>query len=272
MRTIWFHSAGKLLSACLLALSMITTAQATAFSIDNTDLWLTRNEDGWGMQLIHRADVMFATIYVYDEHSLPIYYTVTLTFSGTAVNGDAVWAGDLYYTRGPWFGLPDFDRNLVTYRKVGQLTFASQGVGSASLSYSVDGLIVDKAIYRYPMRNDDYTGSYIGAYEVTTSRCFDPADNGTAVRLGTLNVLSQSSNSLSLVTNAYDGVTCDYPGDYQQFGQFGQSAGSFSCTNGQSGSYTLQEMNVTRIGIQGRISGSNNLGCTLSGTFSALRQ
>jgi hypothetical protein len=102
--------------------------------------------------------------------------------------------------------------------------------------------------------------------------CSYPANEGIQTLLGTFNVLSQSSSSLTLVVNAYQGLTCNYPGDFQQFGQFGQSRGSFTCTDGQSGSYTLYEMNVTQTDIRGRITGTNNLGCTISGNFTALRQ
>jgi hypothetical protein len=272
MRSISLNSMLRLVVICFSALVLASPARSTSYSTDNSDVWAAHGEDGWGLQLVQRANVMFATMYVYDINDLPTFFTATLYDSGTNATGADVWIGDLYVTRGPFYGLSYFDPSQVSYRKVGQMTYATQDIDSASLSYTVDGATVNKAIYRFTLRNDDYTGSYIGAYKLTTSRCFNPADNGISVLLGTFSVTSQSSNALTMVTNAYEGLTCNYPGDYQQFGQFGQSRGSFTCTNGESGSYTLSEMNVTHTDMRGRIDGSDNRGCVLSGSFSALRQ
>lgn len=66
-------------------------------------------------------------------------------------------------TNGPWFGAPFFDPQLVEYRKVGQLTYSSHTVDSATISYTVDGVAVSKLIYRYTLRYDNFAGSYVGA-------------------------------------------------------------------------------------------------------------
>ena len=272
MRSTAIRALCKLVTACSLLLLQISSAQGTAVSTDNSDIWTTHNEEAWGMQLVQRADVMFATLYVYDDQNQPIFYTATLELNGVNASGDNLWTGDLYLTSGPWFGASFFDPQLVKYRKVGQLTYSSQAIDSGTISYTVDGVAVNKLIYRYTLRYDNYAGSYVGAYKLTQFQCFNSADNGVETLLGTFNVLSQSSSSLTLVVNAYQGLTCNYPGDFQQFGQFAQSRGAFTCTDGRSGSYTFFEMNVTPYDIRGRVTGANNLGCTITGNFTALRQ
>lgn len=259
-------------AALLLSLLLTSSAFGTAYSTDNSDLWYAHNEEAWGMQLVQRADVMFATLYVYDNQSEPIFYTATLVDNATNAQGDTVWVGDLYQTNGPWFGDAVFNPQLIRYRKVGTLTFVSHFLDSAALSYSVDGVNINKQIYRYTLRYDNYAGSYVGAYKLTFSQCFNSADNGIQTLLGTFSVLAQSSSALTLVVNAYQGLTCNYPGDFQQFGQFGQSRGAFTCTDGTSGSYTFYEMNVTHTDIRGLVTGSNSRGCALTGNFTALRQ
>ena len=271
MRFAWSCAMGRLVGSCLLTLLLISPARGTAFSTDNSDLWYAQNEDGWGMETTQRADVMFATLYVYDSQNQPTFFTATLSYSGNNAQGEAVWAGDLYVTHGPWFGA-FFNPQQVSYRIVGQLTYATKIIDSASLSYTVDGVTVSKLIRRFTLRYDNYAGSYVGAFKLTQSQCFNSGDDGIQTLLGTFSVLSQSSSALTLVANAYQGLTCTYPGDYQQFGQFGQSRGAFSCSDGQSGSYTFYEMNVTQTDIRGRITGTNNLGCSISGNFTALRQ
>lgn len=267
----WFSDMRNLIASCLVALAAIAPAGATSFSTDNSDLWLTRNEDGWGVQIVHRADVMFATIYVYDADHFPIYYTATLIYTGTNASGNAVWVGDLYLTNGPWFGAPAFSTSQVTYRKVGQAAFVPQLVETASLAYSVDSVTVNKQIYRYPMRNDDYGGTFVGAFKVTASGCSNSANNGSQLIRSTFSV-TQTTNSLRIDSVSDQGVSCNYPGDYQQFGQFGQTRGAYLCSTGENGAYTLFEMNVGFNDMRGRMLGTNNLGCSLSGNFSAIRQ
>jgi len=272
MRSTGIRALCKLVAACSLTLLQISSVQGTAYSTDNSDIWTAHNEEAWGMQLVQRANVMFATLYVYDTQNAPTFYTATLDPNGVNSSGDTLWTGDLYLTNGPWFGAPFFDPQLVKCRKVGQLAFSSHFIDSGTIDYTVDGVAVSKLIYRYTLRYDNYAGSYVGAYKLTQSQCFNPADDGIETLLGTFSVLAQSSSSLTLVVNAYQGLTCNYPGDFQQFGQFGQSRGAFTCTDGRSGSYTLFEMNVTSTDIRGRVTGMNNRGCTLSGNFTALRQ
>jgi len=262
----------KRVMALCLALLLSSPAFGTAYSADASDIWAAHGEEGWGMQLVQRADVMFATLYVYDNQSNPTFYTATLVANGTNAQGDVVWVGDLYQTNGPWFGDAVFNPQFVRYRKVGSLTFVSHFLDTAMLSYSVDGVNIDKQIYRYTLRYDNYSGSYVGAYKLTFSQCFSSADNGIQTFLGTFSVLAQSSSALTLVMNAYQGLTCNYPGDFQQFGQFGQSRGAFTCTDNTSGSYTFYEMNVTHTDIRGLVTGSNSRGCMINGSFTALRQ
>jgi hypothetical protein len=271
MQSKWITALKKLILACLLALAPIAPVGSTSFSTDNSDLWLTRNEDGWGVQMVHRADVMFATIYVYGEDRFPIYYTATLFYTGTNSSGDAVWVGDLYLTNGPWFAAPVFNSSEVTYRKVGQIAYVPQLIESGLLAYSVDGRTISKQIYRYTLRNDDYNGTFVGAFKVTATGCSIPADNGSRLIRTTFTV-TQTASSLRIVSLSDQGVSCNYPGDYQQFGQFGQTRGAFLCSTGENGGYTLFEMNVGYDDIRGRMFGTNNLGCTLSGNFSAIRQ
>ena len=272
MRSIWTFKMTRLVMLCFLTLLMVSPARGSAFSTDNSDLWLAQSEDGWGMQLVQRADIMFATIYVYDAAMAPIYYTVTLTPMGTTAEGEAIWVGDLYLTHGPWFGSPAFNSSQVSYRKVGQLTYAVKDLHASTLSYSVDGVAVSKEIYRYTLRNDDYSGSYVGAFRVVATQCFNPANNAAQVSLGTFNVISQSSSTLRIVANSNQGFACTYDGDYQQFGQFGKSQGAFSCTDGRAGDFTFYEMLVTKTDFRGLMVGGNTAGCSLSGNFTGLRQ
>ena len=71
------------LTVCLLT---PTTARA-ASGADVSDLWWNPSESGWGMQLVQQATTVFATIFVYDTHGIPIWYTATLNFLGVDPSG-----------------------------------------------------------------------------------------------------------------------------------------------------------------------------------------
>ena len=249
------------------AFAISTTGGATSFGTDKSDLWWNPNESGWGLQLVQQADIIFATMFVYDSAGNPIWYTATLT---TAGNGQ--YSGALMLTRGPWLGTSNFNPGLVSYRTVGQLSFTLDFVEQGRVSYSVDGVSVSKVVYRQTLKSDDYAGSYLGAYKVTAAGCFNPANNGSQIIPVTINI-TQGPSNLRLAASA-EGFACVYVGDYRQAGQFGSTRGTYSCTDGDSGSYTLFEMNVNYSDMRGRLSAKSNFdqGCSLSGTFAALRQ
>jgi hypothetical protein len=270
MRTIRYDRTSWFAVLCLAALLVISPARATSFSTDNSDIWSTVGEDGWGLQMVQRADVIFVTMYVYDGQTDPIWYTATLTNVGADPDGLPIWSGDLYMTNGPWFGLGAFRPSEVVYQKVGQFAYVAQSLVSGSLTYSVSGGLVTKQIRRFTLKNEDYSGTYVGTYKLAATNCIDPTNNGSQLLSVTLNV-TQSANSLKLRAMSAQGFACSYSGDFQQFGQFGQSRGTFSCINTQTGVHTIFAMTVTPDDIRGRIAGSDSLGCSLSGNFTALR-
>lgn len=264
------YRTGRLVAFWLAVLALASPAFGTAFSTDNSDLYIATNEDGWGVELVQRADVIFATVYTYDAQHLPIFYTATLFFAGTNASGNAIWTGDTYVTQGSWFGAP-FDHSQLVYRKVGTMTYITQFIESGALTFTVDGVTVSKQINRLTFRLDNYAGTYLGVYRLVASGCADPSNNGTFYFPSAFTV-TQAANALSIVANDSQGGTCTFSGDYTQSGQFGQTRGSFTCASGINGGHLIFEMNVTPGDFRGRILGSDNLGCTLNGNLSGIRQ
>jgi hypothetical protein len=221
---------------------------ATTFSTDHSSLWWNPSESGWGMQLVQQADAMFATMFVYDAKNDPIWYTATLSPGGTNANGEHEFAGDLYLTRGPWFGQTPFEPAAVTYRKVGQLKFGSKTVEQASLSYVIDGTVVVKTIYRQTLRNEDFSGSHMGV--VTRTDCNSPTCSASSMVMFSI---TQQPNQLVVEMPIHSQLgggltTCTFVGDYAQIGNFARSQGAFACTDGSNGMHTFEEMTVQKIG------------------------
>ena len=99
--------------------------------------------------------------------------TGQLTRTGAA---QITFAGPLYVTTGPYFGGP-FNPGAVGARQVGTMTFVLTTVTSGQLRYSVDGVVVTKAVQRQPLTLDNYSGNYTATVTATTSGCINPADN-----------------------------------------------------------------------------------------------
>jgi lysyl endopeptidase len=110
-----------------------------------TALWWNSNESGWGINLNHQGNTVFATLFTYDTNGTPMWLVSTMTSQGQSAGSD-VFAGDLLRTTGPALNANPFtpiDGSNVT--TVGAIAVALQG-DSGGLSYTVNGTQVTKSI------------------------------------------------------------------------------------------------------------------------------
>jgi hypothetical protein len=128
----------------------VSVTGATSGSGTNyTALWWNapaHSEPGWGMNFVQQGDVAFATLFTYDASGAPMW----IFMSGGARQGTAdTFSGPLYRATGPAFFTSPFPSigpgNLT---QVGTMTVAFSGANSGTLTYSVDGLNVNKSITR----------------------------------------------------------------------------------------------------------------------------
>jgi hypothetical protein len=263
MRTIRCLYAATLLAA----LTFLTPVGATSFTTDQSDLWWNTAESGWGMQLVQRGSVIFATLFVYDQINIPIWYTATLNYSGSGF----VWTGDLYLTNGPWLGTVPFNPNAVTFRKVGTMTWNGQFVESGIVNYSVDGVFVTKNVVRQLLVYDDYNGLYFGAVHQANTGCFTPSSNGTGEFFAGLTVVQNGTN-ISLASDDQQGGICTFAGTLSQGGQFGAVVGNYSCSGGEVGTFNMFEIAVGFNALTARYTlNSTNTGCQSTGYLGGIR-
>src|SRR5271163_405622 len=110
MNTLRYAACVMLAAASIFA----SPGYATSFSTDQSDLWYIPAESGWGMQLVQRGSVIFATLFVYGPSGAPTWYTATMDFTS-----NLTWTGTLYATTGPYFATVPFDPALVELTPVG---------------------------------------------------------------------------------------------------------------------------------------------------------
>src|SRR5437868_6059658 len=149
-------------------------ARATPHFHDGNDLWVVPGEAGWGLNLFHQGDTLFASLFVYGPDGKARWYT------GSSLVGDdggplhdrpAVYSGALYESTGPSFA-GAFDPARVTRRQVGTMSIelgrekfaATMPIRNyAYVSYTVDGVSVTmKKLYPFSFVALGLTGTYTG--------------------------------------------------------------------------------------------------------------
>jgi len=126
------------------------TQMNLALATNYTDLWWATpagSEAGWGINLTHQGDSIFATWFTYDHDHTPMWLVVTAPKTQTGT-----YAGTLLRTRGPPFNAVPFPPvgapGGVTGSNVGTATFTFTDGNNASFAYTVNGVSQTKAITR----------------------------------------------------------------------------------------------------------------------------
>jgi hypothetical protein len=101
------------------------------------DLWWAAPagaESGWGVNLTHQGDVIFATWFTYDLDQTPLWLLVT-----ALKTAPGVYSGTLYRTTGPPFNSVPFDPTKVSGTAVGTATFTFTDGNTGTFNYTVNG-------------------------------------------------------------------------------------------------------------------------------------
>ena len=236
---------------------------AQAKETDESDLRWNPNESGWGMQVLQTGSTIFVDVRLRPEQH-PNWYTAT----GTS-QGNFVWTGDLYQTSGPWFGMAPFNPGVVALTKVGTLTFATTTVIQRTVTYSVNGVVVTKAIQRQTLTYDNFGGTYQGMFKQVLT-CADATNNGTFDVPAVLNIAHNGGNAFTLMATMQSG-TCT--GSYVQYGRMGQvlTGTTYSSTDGTAGTFQLFEMYVNITGFSSRGTFQNQ-GCSATVYLGGVRE
>jgi predicted dienelactone hydrolase len=117
-----------------------------ALATNYQDLWWNAppgSESGWGINLAHEGDTIFATWFTYDHDRTPLWLvaTATRTMPGT-------YGGTFYRTTGPPFNAVPFNPAAVVRTAAGNVTLTFTNGNSATFAYAIDGVSQMKTITR----------------------------------------------------------------------------------------------------------------------------
>jgi hypothetical protein len=218
-----------------------------------TDLWWAPGESGWGLNVIEQGDVLFATLFVYDANGVPRWYSASsLAWEGPLPGSDSSgrYSGALHESTGPFLGAA-FHPGAVQRRQVGTMEFEAFGNRSARLRYVVDGMAVSKDLEKFAFRRNDAAGEYSGRQVE-----FEMVGATVHSRSTPLSItISESGGSFRMTTQPSSGP-CNYEGargDASQYGQLFMIVGTFACADGRSGSFLLENMDVSASGFTARL-------------------
>jgi hypothetical protein len=110
------------------------------------DLWWAApagSEMGWGVNLTHQGNTIFATWFTYDLDGTPLWLFVT-----ALKTAQGVYSGTLYRTTGPPFNAVPFDPTKVAATAVGAATLTFTDGNTGTFNYTVNGAAQTKAITR----------------------------------------------------------------------------------------------------------------------------
>ena len=109
------------------------------------DLWWLPSESGWGLNLAHQGDILFATLFTYGQDRTGMW----LVGSRLERTGERVYSGELHRTTGPAFDAEPFDPSRVSRIAVGTMTVSFDDAANGTVTYTVNGVRQSKAITRY---------------------------------------------------------------------------------------------------------------------------
>jgi hypothetical protein len=243
------------------------TAARASSGTNFSDQWWDPDESGWGASVLQQADVLFIDLFVYGSSGQSRWFTAAAYYQPQS--GTTLFSGDLYESTGPWFGAFYNPGGWLT-RQVGTLQFDATSTDFATLTYSVDGVLVTKSIQRQLWAYEDFTGSYYGGLVYERSACSNASDNGHVEELGSLQIVHRVDNTLTLTLESNFG-NCTVTGNYSQLGHMGTVDASYACSYGINGTMTLYELERTSAGMTGRFVAQNNA-CDAAGTLGGVRR
>ncbi len=124
-----------------------TTTPPPTASLNFHALWWRSpagSENGWGINVTHQGDVLFATWYTYNLDGSALWL-----FSDAHKTATNTYFGQLYRSRGSPFSSVPYDSSRFAPSVVGSITFTFTDANNGTVNYTVNGITQSKPITRY---------------------------------------------------------------------------------------------------------------------------
>ena len=123
----------------------VTVSGGGAANLIFQGLWYRGEvESGWGVNIAHQGNILFATWFTYDTDGSQMWLVGPDVRKGTG----NTFTGALYRTTGPAFNSVPFNPSGVSVTQVGTITFDFSDANNGTMSYTVNGLTQSKPLVR----------------------------------------------------------------------------------------------------------------------------
>jgi hypothetical protein len=127
------------------AASCLPSTASRATATNYQDLWWNPAESGWGINVTHQDNTLFATLFTYDASGRDLW----LVMSAGNRQSDGSFLGDLYRTTGPPFNANPFTPiGPGNVTNVGTMRLRFTDGNNGTLTYTYNGAPVTKSITR----------------------------------------------------------------------------------------------------------------------------
>lgn len=254
--------------AAALAIALLALAAPVRAQTDYTDSWWGAGgaESGWGVNLTHQANFIFATFFVYDTAGRAQWYTGQMDRAGSAV--PERFTGPMIRTTGTYFGAPVWSG--ATAVQVGTVTFQATSANTGTLSYTVDGVQVSKSIERLSLRTPSVAGFYSGAVSARRSGC-SPSTYDDLVEFDVVHNTSTGEIRIDQYGRGSTSLICRMEGTAVQRGRMLVVDGArYDCPAGWRSTARIFNLRPGANGFEGQYTADAGGGCTESGQFSGV--
>ena len=112
------------------------------------DMWWAApagSESGWGVNVNHQGDILFAAWFTYEAGGKGMWIVLP---RADRVGSADVFAGDIYRTTGPAFSAEPWSPSQVVATRVGSASFSFTGQDNGTFTYTIGSITRAKAITR----------------------------------------------------------------------------------------------------------------------------
>lgn len=236
------------------------------------DLWWNPNESGWGINISHQGDVMFATWFIYGANGQPTWIFLSRAERSGASGNTFSGVISQAITGSPFAAVPFVPSTAANFRAVGNATLVFTDARSGTLTYSVDGAQVVKPITRQTIGVFNLTGTYFGGLRREGSGCVAASLNGSLLNQATYSVTHTVATGALNIAEV-GGTLCNFSGNTQVFGSVMEGSGNFSCAaENITGTWTMREGRPSPNAFSALLTlRPNNESCTLNANIGGLK-
>lgn len=207
-----------------------------AHATNYQDVWYDTSKGGEGVTISQQGTSLFVAFYSYASNGAATWLLGQGTLSGTTMSA-ALYA----YTGTPL--TQTYNPGNLASQQIGSMTLNFLSPTSASMAITAYGTNSTLNLVRYNFGSFIPDGAYVGQVIETRTACTYSSNNGTFS--GGENFTITTSGSQFTMYTQDAGGTCTYNGTWAQQGSKATASGSFSCSTGDGGTWTANDVTVS---------------------------